>query len=130
MLVLNKIDLVDNATRKQLESKLSSFSPVFVSARTLIGVDELLRSIAVILRNSLPSSATGDNVLTNRRHYDSAQKAVGALRETYQKLDGGESFELLAFDLRQAINHLEEILGKITTEDLLSEIFSRFCIGK
>lgn len=128
--VLNKIDLVPESTLDTYTSELAFHHPVLVSATTLTGVDTVITLIASIIRQSMSMLGVDANTLTNKRHLIAVQNAVGSLTEARAKLQQGESFELMAFDLRQATNSLEEILGKITNDDLLAEIFSRFCIGK
>jgi tRNA modification GTPase len=130
IVVLNKIDLISKSDQTGLSYDLGDCRPILLSSKTLVGVDELIARIASVIRESLPVSGADANTLTNRRHFLAVQSAVSALKEVSTKLEQGESFELLAFDLRQATNSLEEILGKITNDDLLAEIFSRFCIGK
>jgi tRNA modification GTPase len=128
--VLNKIDLVTESTLDTYTAELSYHYPVLVSATTLTGVDAVITLIASIIRQSMSILGVDANTLTNQRHLVAVQNAVRSLTEARAKLEQGESFELMAFDLRQATNNLEEILGKITNDDLLAEIFSRFCIGK
>jgi tRNA modification GTPase len=130
ILVLNKIDLVSDSILADFSYELANCRPILLSARTLVGVDKLIGRIASVIRESMPISGADANVLTNKRHFVAVQNAVSFLTEARTKLEQGESFELMAFDLRQATNNLEEILGKITNDDLLVEIFSRFCIGK
>jgi tRNA modification GTPase len=130
ILTLNKIDLVSSVALDTYHIALSQYHPVLLSATTLVGVDNLVVRVAAALKDSLPLSGADANTLTNRRHFVAVQNAVQSLTEARNKLEQGESFELMAFDLRQATNALEEILGKITSDDLLTEIFSRFCIGK
>ncbi|TFH65551.1 MAG: tRNA uridine-5-carboxymethylaminomethyl(34) synthesis GTPase MnmE [Candidatus Zixiibacteriota bacterium] len=128
--VLNKIDLVPKSTLDTYTTALAFHYPVLVSATTLAGVDTVVARIASVIRDSIPISSANVNILTNQRHLVAVQNAILSLTEARAKLEQGESFELMAFDLRQATNSLEEILGKITNDDLLAEIFSRFCIGK
>jgi len=130
IVVLNKIDLVSDSDVASLSYELGDCRPIFLSARTLVGVDKLIARIASVIRESMPISSADANILTNKRHFVAVQNAILSLTEARTKLEQGESFELMAFDLRQATNNLEEILGKITNDDLLAEIFSRFCIGK
>lgn len=130
IVVLNKIDLLSKSDQTSLSYELGDCQPILLSAQTLVGVDELIARIASVIRESVPASGVDANTLTNKRHFLAVQNAIGALSEARTKLEHGESFELLAFDLRQATSSLEEILGKITNDDLLAEIFSRFCIGK
>ncbi|MCX6833284.1 MAG: tRNA uridine-5-carboxymethylaminomethyl(34) synthesis GTPase MnmE [candidate division Zixibacteria bacterium] len=130
IVVLNKIDLVSASDVACLDYELGDCQPILLSAKTLVGVDKLVARVASVIRESMPISSVDANTLTNRRHFVAVQNAVRSLTEARAKLEQGDNFELMAFDLRQATNNLEEILGKITTDDLLAEIFSRFCIGK
>jgi tRNA modification GTPase len=72
----------------------------------------------------------GDTVVTNLRHFESLTKSRNALEEVLTGLDRNMSGDFLAMDIRTALYHLGEITGEITTEDLLGDIFSKFCIGK
>ena len=69
-------------------------------------------------------------ILTNLRHYNALNKADEALQRVQQGLTAGISQDFVAMDLRQSLRELGEITGEITTDDLLGNIFSRFCIGK
>jgi len=130
ILTLNKIDLSSADTLTAYRERLARFNPISISATNLVGIDELANRIASAIRGSGLTSGPDTNVLTNKRHYLAICDAIASLADARVKLERGENYELLAFDLRQAIDSLEEILGKITSDDLLAEIFSRFCIGK
>jgi tRNA modification GTPase len=69
-------------------------------------------------------------VVTSVRHYEALLKAADSLDEVLRGLSAGLSSDFVAMDLRQALNHLGEILGEVSTDDLLETIFSKFCIGK
>lgn len=69
-------------------------------------------------------------VMINSRHQDALQRARAATVRTAEALRSDRSLELVAMDLRIAVNAVGEIVGKTTTEDLLDSIFSQFCIGK
>lgn len=69
-------------------------------------------------------------VMINSRHQDALNRARSAALRTVEALRGGQTLELVALDLRIAVNAVGEIVGKTTTEDLLDRIFSQFCIGK
>ncbi len=71
-----------------------------------------------------------ETVVTNVRHYAGLRETRTALLQVLTALDQKVSGDLLAQDIRQALHHLGELTGTITTEDLLDQIFSRFCIGK
>jgi len=71
-----------------------------------------------------------DNLLTNSRHFDALQRTLQALAEVKDAVHDELPGDLLAIDLRQALHALGEITGSVTTDDLLGNIFSNFCIGK
>lgn len=73
---------------------------------------------------------TGDVVLSNARHYEALIKAGEDLERVLNGLLNSVPSDFVAMDIRQSLFHLGEITGQITTEDLLGNIFSRFCIGK
>lgn len=129
ILLLNKIDLVEKSEQSEIAQRFASYDPKLISAKQLLGIDALLSDLDKWISMSLLDSGD-ENVLTNERHYLAVSYAASLISQVKEKLAEDVSFEFLAFDLRRAIEQLEEILGKITNEDMLAEIFSRFCIGK
>ena len=81
-------------------------------------------------RNSLTPQFTLLEVMINSRHQDALQRARAATQQSVAALRAGQSLDLVALDLRIAVNAIGEIVGKTTPEDLLDMIFSQFCIGK
>ena len=71
-----------------------------------------------------------DTVAANSRHVASLSRAHQALERVREGLQGGQTSDLLALDLRDALRHLGEITGEVSTDDLLDKIFRDFCIGK
>ncbi len=69
-------------------------------------------------------------VVSNSRHYEALQNANGSLQDVLRGFSDGISSDFIALDIRKALHHLGEITGQVTTEDLLGNIFGRFCIGK
>ncbi|MDH5414482.1 MAG: hypothetical protein OEW87_10120 [Flavobacteriaceae bacterium] len=69
-------------------------------------------------------------MITNARHYDTLTRARDALAAVITGLESGLTEDLLAEDIRRAINYLGEITGEITNDEVLGSIFSKFCIGK
>jgi tRNA modification GTPase len=88
------------------------------------------------LKNSLYEAVAGNlnlqdqTVVTNLRHYEALTGAQAALHKVIEGIQVGMSGDFLAMDIRQAIRHLGEITGQVDVEDLLENIFSKFCIGK
>ena len=76
------------------------------------------------------SLSEGSLVVTNERHRNHLHKALDAVQATRRSLGAGSTGELLALDMRVALHEIGAITGEITNEDVLDQIFSRFCIGK
>ena len=120
--VLNKSDLLQGTRVKNPKGIMQ------LSAKKGQGLDELKELFLKHVRSL--QTGESDIVVTNARHVEALTKARLALLSAKKGVEEGISGELLATDLRQAQYHLGEITGKITVEDLLGTIFSRFCIGK
>ncbi|WP_134077334.1 tRNA uridine-5-carboxymethylaminomethyl(34) synthesis GTPase MnmE [Rhodovulum visakhapatnamense] len=98
-----------------------------VSGKTGQGVAELVERIAAILDDRSTRAVTA----TRERHAEAMRRARGAIAEAQNQLSHGmETAELAAEDIRRAARALESLLGKIDVENLLDEIFARFCLGK
>jgi tRNA modification GTPase len=69
-------------------------------------------------------------VVSNVRHYEALNGALQSVNAVLEGLSGGVSSDLVTVDLRTALYHLGEITGQITTDEILGNIFGRFCIGK
>ena len=120
--VHNKCDL------RKGDQGTNSKNNIYISAKQGINTDELKR----ILLESAPSApADGDTVIvTNIRHFQAINRALDCITRALSGLDEGTSTDLLAQDTRECIHHLSDILGEVTTDDILQNIFSHFCIGK
>ena len=71
-----------------------------------------------------------DVIISNIRHYESLLRTNESLTTALTGIESGITGDIVAMDIRHAIRYLGEITGEITTDDLLDNIFSRFCIGK
>jgi tRNA modification GTPase len=118
--VLNKIDLVD-------QTKIDS--DVEVSAKTGMGIAELFN---ILKEKSIGNNSYSEKsaIVSNLRHYDCLRKAKENLMIAKQSGEKNMSGEFIAVDLRNAENNLAEIIGTLTTDDILNNVFSKFCIGK
>jgi len=72
----------------------------------------------------------GDVLVTNLRHFQKLNETKEALSRVLEGLESGITGDFLAMDIRQALHYLGEITGEITSDDLLANIFAKFCIGK
>ena len=119
LLVVNKMDTSD---RRNVEGA------IYISARDGKGIDKLRNA----LRSTIDTEGLyrGDVVVSNMRHFEALSRAHTSLQAALSALNMGISEELLTEDIRSAINALAEITGRITSEDILKNVFSHFCIGK
>lgn len=101
---------------------------IYISAREGIGIDELCRA----LRSTVDTDGVyrGEAVVSNLRHYDALRRAHESIAKAQDGLAEGISSELLSEELRSATDALGEITGEITSDEILQNIFSKFCIGK
>lgn len=128
--VLNKTDLDDDvAARSELNDVLPEGIPVVaISAKREADV-EALRDL-IVETAALPDVASDAVIVTNARHYQALTHARDAIARAIDGLNNGLSGDLLDQDIRECLHWLGEITGEITTDAILGEIFSHFCIGK
>ncbi|MBP2616658.1 tRNA uridine-5-carboxymethylaminomethyl(34) synthesis GTPase MnmE [Chryseobacterium jejuense] len=100
-----KISAVENQNIQDLKNELSSY------------VEQL-------------KSEENNVVITNQRHFEALQKSLDAVNKVKEAISFQISTELLAYELRNALEHLGEISGEVTNDEVLGNIFSKFCIGK
>ena len=119
--VINKIDL-----NKNLDISTSEY--ILISAKENFGTDELKNRIFDFTNlNALDNNNT---IVTNQRHYEQLKKTLSELKIAIEGLNNGLSGDLLAINIKQSLFHLGLITGEVTSDDLLSNIFGKFCIGK
>ncbi len=122
LIVGNKVDQATD----ELRERLSKENAVFISAKERDNLQELKQRLKTFI--DVPSQS--NVVVTNTRHLQSLQQTDEALNRVVEGINMQMSNDLVAQDIRQALFHLGEITGEVTTDDLLENIFSKFCIGK
>lgn len=118
--IVNKIDLLHNHNIE---------CDVEISAKTGEGIESLFKAMKQKAIGSESYSERGA-VVSNLRHFNALKKAKDHLVQAKDSVKSGMSGEFIAVDLRNAESSLGEIIGKVTTEDILNNIFAKFCIGK
>jgi tRNA modification GTPase len=130
IVVINKADV---SSKEQIDEirKTSEHLPVVVtSAKLGIGISELERRISDFVIHPTPI-ATGESVIINNlRQRGNLEQARSSVNLVLRGIEEGNSPELLAVDLRAALTHLSEVVGVDISEEVLNNVFSRFCIGK
>lgn len=120
----NKIDRANPAWVESLRAR----DFVFISASQREGIESLKARILNTFQ--VDRVKPGDVMVTNLRHYENLRQTNAALQRVLDGMDQQVTGDFLAMDIRQALHFLGEITGEITTDDLLTNIFSKFCIGK
>ncbi len=119
--------IIPIANKSDLKPSNFDAEAILLSAKNKTGMQELrLRLIEAVRKDQIKN----DIIITNLRHYEALKHAHDALQQVLNGIDRQITGELLAFDIRKALFHLSEITGEVTTDDLLANIFSKFCIGK
>jgi tRNA modification GTPase len=128
--VVNKIDKVSTERVDVVRSKIAKQRSKIerVSARTGEGLEELKKSI---IEPFAPQDVSSNGFLvTDARHHDLLTRAKLEIEQSIELLDQKQSEEIVLVGLHNAMRYLGEITGETTTEDMLTRIFSTFCIGK
>ena len=126
ILVINKVDTLSIDEAAFTRDQGLPVDPVYVSALHGTGMAHLISTIAARLKQMAPQGETG--LLTRQRHIDAVSMAMQALERADEMLS--QSPELAAEDLRLAQRAFDQLVGAVDVEDILGEIFSRFCVGK
>ena len=121
LIVINKIDL-NSSIKEDLENA------IFISAKNNKGITELKEKLLTFVNTKeLSNNAT---IVTNLRHYNELLLSLNEIDAIIDGMKEGVSGDFLAINIRQALFHLGNITGEVTTDDLLGNIFGKFCIGK
>jgi tRNA modification GTPase len=120
LIVSNKADIhpLEHATQEIIQ----------ISAKEKQGLDTLENALLTAV--NLNALNTNEVIVSNIRHLEALQKTEEALNRVLYGIDNPITSDFLALDIKQALHYLGEIVGTVTTDDLLDNIFSKFCIGK
>ena len=124
--VLNKVDQVSNSVLVAFQEALPDV--ILLSAKNHDGLPELEKALLNII--GLDQANASGTLVTNIRHYQQLVQTQETLIGVLNALKTGLTGDLIAQDLRHALHHLGEITGQISNDDLLKNIFGKFCIGK
>jgi len=122
----NKMDIASPVLLQDLAQADPDF--VYISAANKVHLEMLKEKILQAL--GMDDISTVGNIVVNARHYESLYKSNIALEEAAKGLAIGLSNDLLMVEVKSALHYLGEITGEITSNDILDELFSNFCIGK
>ncbi|TFG73635.1 MAG: tRNA uridine-5-carboxymethylaminomethyl(34) synthesis GTPase MnmE [Flavobacteriales bacterium] len=124
--VINKIDQLNG--QEQLVIQNTHKDVLLLSAKMGEGVEELKAKLLELIDNGVLRNK--GTVVSNTRHDDALLKALKEVEKVQRGINEEVPGDLLSIDIKQALNHLGEITGEITSDELLGNIFANFCIGK
>jgi tRNA modification GTPase len=127
-----KFILVANKTDLLMESpdgfkRMVEMECLFVSAKRKENINLILDQLSEYIEKE---NITDTSIVSNSRHFEALSKAKDSIQNIEQSLQQGVSTDLITIDIRKALQHLGEITGEVTTDEILGNIFSKFCIGK
>jgi tRNA modification GTPase len=126
LIVGNKIDKEDIAYTLR---EFKDFEDIiFISAKERLYIDDLKTKLVALFDNKAVN--VSETIVTNARHVQALQHTNSALTKVFEGLNNNLTGDLLSVEIRSALQHLGEITGEITSDTLLDNIFSKFCIGK
>jgi tRNA modification GTPase len=131
IIVINKIDKLTPEEQAVLDEEFLPYVPserIYLSAKYKTNTDVLEK--ALLKAAGLPEIGDNDVVISNVRHHEALAHALEAICRAKEGIQTSLSGDLLAQDIRECMHYLGEITGEITTEEVLGNIFGKFCIGK
>lgn len=130
ILVFNKIDKISEPEREVVSRLFERFEGerVYISAKSRLNTSQL--EDALVNAAQLPEINPGDVIVNNIRHFEALQKALDSIQRVSGGLKSGISGDFLSQDIRECMHFLGEITGQISNDEILGNIFSKFCIGK
>ena len=128
ILVFNKADLLHDPDLLQTLQIPETIKTILISAKDKSGIDRL--ETLLVDTAALPSVSQSDVIVTNARHYEALIRARESIDRVREGLTTHLSGDFISQDLRECIFHLSDIVGEVTTDQVLGNIFEKFCIGK
>lgn len=135
ILLVNKTDLLSPTQLLNLQESFQpttlSLTPLFISAHNERDIDLLRNQLSAALQTIKSRISSGsDTIISNARHYEALSNALTSIDRVIDGLNNNLSGDFISQDLRECIHHLGEIIGVISSESVLQNVFKRFCIGK
>jgi tRNA modification GTPase len=125
LMIGNKIDKEDFSA---IQNEFAAFDVLFISAKEKLYIDDLKLKLVSLFDNRTVNVT--ETIVTNARHVDALRHTGIAIQRTIDGLNNNVTGDFLAQDIKEALHYLGEITGEISSDDLLANIFGKFCIGK
>ena len=129
IILLNKIDLQQTLHKEDKDFKEVTESVIEISALNNIGIEDVYAEITKLFEiNEI--NIDNDLVITNIRHKNLIHQAIESIKKTKETIQEKMPIDIVAVYIKQILEDLGNITGEFVTEDIINEIFSKFCLGK
>lgn len=128
ILTMNKCDVSPAPSLPTFPFPTEGWHKISISAKSKLHIPELQQLLTNV--SAIPTIQQSDIIVTNVRHYEALTHALDAIHRVQDGLNSGLSGDFISQDLRECIFHLSDIVGEVTTDQVLQNIFRHFCIGK
>ena len=129
IILLNKKDIGDFNLENNENIRNASSNIIKISAKTGEGVEEIYRKVSELFRTSEIKMNDGV-IITNIRHKNQIDKAIVSVNEAIKSNNSGLPIDIVSIPIKQILSDLSAITGEDVAEDIINEIFSKFCLGK
>ena len=129
-IVINKVDLPQKASEVRIERIFDKTKILKISCKTKTGIEELKNQLSKLVTDSFQGSYSDEVIISNIRHKQLLEYVLINVQNAIKGMEKGLSSEFIASDLHISLENLQKITGESVSDDILQEIFSRFCIGK
>lgn len=129
ILLLNKIDIVDEDKITEIENKLEDKKIIRMSIKDEIGLDKLADAVVELFVKG-EVNLNNEVLITNIRHKNLIDKSIESIDYAINAYESGMPLDMITIDIVNSAQYLGEITGESVSEDVMNEIFSRFCLGK
>ena len=129
IIVLNKIDLENKINGKNIKLQETSNNIVEISALNNIGIEKIYEEITKLF-NLNEINLDNDIIITNIRHKNLITKAIKNVKKTKETVEQKMPLDIIAIFIKDILEDLGNITGEIVNEDIINEIFAKFCLGK
>ncbi len=129
IILLNKIDLDSKIDENEINIKAANAKVIKISALNKVGIDQLYDEITKMF-NLSEINLDQEVVITNIRHKNLIDKAIQSTKKAKQTVEDKMPLDIIAIFIKDILEDLGNITGEVVTEDIINEIFSKFCLGK
>ena len=129
LILLNKIDLVQKIRKEDILAKIGNISIIETSMHNQMGISEIEEKIVNLVYCGKVSQSN-NLIVTNVRHKNILERSRNSIKDAINMVNMQEALEFIEIDVNSTYEALGEIIGETVQDDIINEVFARFCLGK